>query len=127
MAYILKDADGNSYAANNLTLSENKKTAVFFCDAIENGEDYTIELGAITDPAGNQVTYDEMSFSALVYLNGITLNYYDYDSSSLPSIGNFVTAVENGTANPSSKLALDYLEIPSARGDYYCVFIKGLR
>ena len=124
--YALKDAAGNSYAVNNLTLSENKKTVVFYCDAIENGEDYTIELGAITDPAGNQVTYDEMSFSALVYLNGITLNYYDYDSSSLPSIGNFVTAIGNGTATVSSTLALSSLEIPSARGDYYCVFIKGL-
>ena len=124
--YIIKDAAGNSHAINNLTISDNRKTAVFFCDAIENGEDYTIELGAITDPAGNQVTYDAMFFSAFVYLNGITLNYYDYDSGSLPSIGNFVTAVENGTATPSSTLDLDYLEIPSARGDYYCVFVKGL-
>ncbi len=124
--YIIKGTDGSTHAVSNLTVSDNRKQVVFFCNTLENGNDYTIELGDITDPAGNQVTYDPMPFTVLVYLNGIVINYYDYDSGSLPSIGDFVNAVGNGTATPTSKLALDYLEIPTARGDYYCVFVKGL-
>ena len=124
--YTVVAPDGKELAINNLTLSNNYKTAHFYCEGLEDGVVYNVKLGKITDPSGNEVVHTDVTFTTTVYMNGITMNYYNYDSGSmLGSLADFVTVVGNGTA-PSEKITRDYLEIQSARGDYYCVFVKGL-
>jgi hypothetical protein len=124
--YTVVDPNGKEMPINSLTVSNNYKTAHFYCNGLEDGVVYNVVLGKITDPSGNEVTHTDVTFTTTVYMNGIIMNYYNYASDTmLGSLDDFITTVGNGTA-PSEKIAFDYLEIPSARGDYYCVFVKGL-
>ena len=124
--YTVIAPDGKELAINNLTLSNNYKTAHFYCDGLEDGVAYNVVLGKITDPSGNEIAHNDVTFTTTVYLNGAIANYYNYSSDSyIDAIADFITTVSNGTA-PSEKISYDYLETPSARGDYYCVYFKGL-
>ena len=122
--YTVVAPDGKELAINNLTISNNNKTAHFYCDGLENGVNYNIAFGKITDPSGNEISHADVTFTTTVYLNGAIANYYNYDSDP-GALADFITTVANGTA-PSEKISYDYLEIPTNVKDHFCVYFKGL-